>query len=90
MASRSVITHWLPIITFCPVNRLPDPLFVSVTFDDQFVELYAVRKRIRELLMWKLVFMEDAAELIRKEYPTAKAVRVQLWFNKHTVELTNV
>ena len=27
-----VVRHWLPIITFCPVNHLPDLVYVSVEF----------------------------------------------------------
>lgn len=85
--SSVVIKHWLPIITFCPVNNLPDPLYVSIQFDDQFVELYAVRARIRELLSLKCMYMEEAAKAIAEEYPNATRITVQLWFNRHTVQL---
>lgn len=86
---QSIVTiaHWFPIITFCPVNRLPDFLFVTVVHTDRFVELYKARRKIRETLMWKTLFMEDAAERIKEAFPEAEVVTVRLMFNKHKVTL---
>ena len=83
------ISHWLPIITFCPVNKLPDFLYISVAFEGtEFKELYAVRKRIRNKVAWKLQFMEDVAKDIFTEFPDAFEVKVSLLFSKHTVTIT--
>ena len=84
------ITHWFPIITFCPVNKLPDLIFIDVVFAGEFVELYQVRKRIRKLLQFKEIFMEDAANEVAKEFPDCYSVSVKLIFNKHQVNLLNV
>lgn len=80
------ITHWFPIVTRCPVNGLPDPLFVSITFGD-FAELYAVRKALRRAFSGKKMFMEDVAKEVARMYPDAKMVRVRLWFNRHIVTI---
>lgn len=84
------ITHWLPILTFCPVNGLPDFIFITLTFKG-FIELYSVRRAVRKLVSMRTMFMEDIAELVHNKYPEAD-VQVRLWFNKHCVELkaTNV
>lgn len=82
------IRHWMPIITFCPVNNLPDPLYISIEFDS-FVELYGVRKRVRELVSLKNMFMEDVAKLVAAEYPQAVSVTVTLLFSRHVVKLYN-
>lgn len=84
---KVTIRHWFPILTFCPVNKLPDLLYVSLTVEDVFVELYAARKRIRKLLSGKLIFMEDAAELVLKEFSEASSVTVALAFNRHIVTM---
>lgn len=78
------ITHWLPIITFCPVNNLPDFIYVTVQFD-KFAELYKVRRRIRTLISGKKLFMENICALVAKEFPDAVSVEVRLMFNKHIV-----
>lgn len=82
---RTVITHWLPIVTFCPVNNLPDLIFVEMTFSN-FVELYAARKKLVKLVTLKTMYMEDIAKLVMKELGPDKVV-VRLMFNKHRVEL---
>ena len=86
VARSTVIRHWLPIITFCPVNGLPDMIYISVEFDT-FVELYAARKKIRQATMWKKMFMEDLAEVIRKLYPESCQISVRLAFNRHVVNI---
>ena len=85
--STVTITHWLPILTFCPVNKLPDFIFVEVTFVDTFAELYGVRSKIRKLVSKKLMFMEDIAKMVFDEFPEANTVKVRLMFNKHIVEI---
>ena len=78
------VRHWLPILTFCPVNNLPDLIYVTVKFET-FCELYAVRKKVRKLLSCKSIFMEDAAKLILDAFPDAAEVTVALAFNRHIV-----
>lgn len=78
------ITHWFPILTICPVNKLPDLIFIRVTFKD-FTELYAVRRALRKAFSWKRMFMEDVATAVSEMYPEAKRVEVILMFNKHRV-----
>ena len=77
------ITLWLPIVTFCPVNKLPDLWFVSITFR-AFVELYAVRRALRRF-NGRTMFMEDVAEAVSVLYPEARRIEVRLMFNKHRV-----
>jgi hypothetical protein len=85
MGTHIRIRHWLPIVTFCPVNRLPDLIYISVTFSNEFQELYQVRRRIKKVAQWKLMFMEDIANTVLSEFPTAKAVHLNLLFNRHSV-----
>lgn len=80
---RTIITTWLPILTFCPENNLPDFIYVEVEFTT-FVELYAMRKKIRDLVFGKTMYMEDIATLVMQEVKADK-VTVRLMFNKHKV-----
>lgn len=80
---KTIITTWFPILTFCPVNKLPDFIFVKIEFTE-FAELYDVRKQMRALLSGKTIFMEDAAKLISSSFKCEK-VTVSLMFNKHVV-----
>lgn len=87
MATYTKVTHWFPIVTFCPVNNLPDFIYIRCTFES-FEELYAVRKKIRKLIQWRRMFMETVCEEIQKEFPHAISVEVTLLFNKHMVLFT--
>lgn len=80
------VRHWLPLITFCPVNGLPDVIYVTVEFH-QFAELYQVRKEVRKAVMWKKMFMEDIAKLLMEKFPGAMTVEVRLAFDRHVVIL---
>jgi hypothetical protein len=85
------IRHWLPIMTFCPVNHLPDLVYCSVTFNDNEVhELYEVRRRIRRLISGRKEFMETLADDLAKAFPHALCVSVRLMFNRHEIVVTNV
>jgi hypothetical protein len=80
------ITHWFPIITFCPISGLPDLLYVKAKFD-QFKELYGVRRKIKAKLRFRVIFMEDAAMEIKTLFPEASEVEVRLMFSKHIVKI---
>jgi hypothetical protein len=60
-------------------------VYVSVQHDDQFAELYGVRKKIRKLVSWRKEFMEDLANRVFHEFPDATEVRVTLLFSRHVV-----
>lgn len=82
--------HWLPIVTFCPVNNLPDLIYVSVEFQNApLAELYQLRKRIRKVVAWKKMYMEDVAEALAREFSHAHSVTVSLAFNRHVVKIYN-
>lgn len=83
---RLTVSHWLPIITFCPVNGFPDVIYVYVTFNN-FVELYAVRKKIRELVSFKKMFMEEVAQTLLREIDGAFSVEVRLLTGRHVVKI---
>lgn len=83
----SAITHWLPIVTFCPVNGLPDLLYIELVFEDPVPELYSVRRMLRKNFMWRKMFMEDVAKEAATLYPDAAQVIVRLPFNRHVVNL---
>lgn len=89
VALRTTYTHWLPIVTYCPVNRFPDLIFVEVTFRTKDAsdlrDLYEVRRVIRKLLAWRTMYMEECAERVLVQYPDAASVKVRLAFNKHMV-----
>ena len=88
MARTVKIRHWLPILTFCPVNGLPDLIYVTVEFDDNGLhELYDIRRQVRHLTQGKKMFMEDLAQLVFEELG-ADAVTVRLAFNRHVVTIT--
>lgn len=83
------VSHWLPIITFCPVNKLPDVIYVYVTFDS-FSELYEVRRKIRKLVNFKKMFMEDVAHFLLHGIPGAVSVEVRLVTGRHVVKLSSI
>ena len=80
---KIIISHWLPIMTFCPVNNKPDFIFVELEFH-RFVELYAVRRKARKLLQGKKMFMEECAKLLLESLQVER-VTVRLMFNRHIV-----
>jgi hypothetical protein len=88
MAVRVEISHWLPIVTFCPVNHLPDLIYVTVAFEGEaFHELYAVRKLIRKTVSGRLCFMEQVATDIQEAFPDAVEVKVRLVTGRHVVTI---
>ena len=87
MDQHVLISHWLPIVTFCPVNKLPDFLYITLGFENEFVELYEVRKRMRKLISGKLMFMEDVVLALASEFKNASYIKVALMTNRHIVEL---
>lgn len=76
------VSHWLPIVTRCPVNGLPDVVYVYAHFGS-FAELYAVRKIIRKTCMWRKAFMEDLAQDVLTALPDAAQVEVRLLTGRH-------
>jgi hypothetical protein len=85
--ARISISHWLPIITFCPVNRLPDFVYVTVTFENHFEELYAIRKRIRKTISGQKAFMEDLTYKLSLEFPEAVEIELALVTRRHVVTI---
>jgi hypothetical protein len=74
-------------MTFCPVNRLPDFVYVTVTFENHFEELYAIRKRIRKTISGQTAFMEDLANKLSLEFPEAVEVELALITRRHVVTI---
>lgn len=79
------ITTWLPIVGLCPVNKLPDLFYVAVTFENEFQELYSIRKRIRRVASWRYGFMETVVEDLAKEFPSAVQIELSLLFGRHVI-----
>lgn len=84
------VRHWLPILTFCPVNNLPDLVYVSVSFNNEFKELYEVRQKVREIIGFRKEFMETLAIDIMEEFPTATKVELRLLFDRHHITITRI
>lgn len=88
------VRHWLPIITYCPVNNLPDFVYVTVTLKDDFAELYALRNRIRKLCSGRKMFMEDITKLVYDQLFLCdglhglQSVELRLAFSRHVVTVT--
>lgn len=81
------IRHWLPILTFCPINGFPDLIYISAEFDS-FVELYFTRKIFRQAIRFnRKLYMEDVAKRVLDALPHAKTVEVRLAFNRHIVRI---
>lgn len=88
-------THWLPVVTRCPVNGLPDALFLWVSLDvpddnTNTPELYALRKRCFGGFFMKKMFMEDVALEVFQRAKEAygdqlRTVELRLMFNKHHI-----
>ncbi len=88
MVPHIKITHWFPIVTFCPVNGLPDLIYIVLEFQDgKFHELYQIRKKIRRLVQWRKMFMEDVCALVASEFPEALTIQTALLFGKHVVSI---
>ena len=94
LITNVTVTHWLPIITRCPLSIFPDFVYVEVDYvvgspANYFPELYNIRKRIRKTIKGKRAYMEDLAAMLANEFPEAVAVKVRLPFNRHFVQVTN-
>lgn len=77
------ISHWFPIITRCPLSVWPD--FIKITLlTTQFIELYEARRRMRQLVSGKRMFMEDIAKMVLQQFPEADACTVKLWMGPHS------
>lgn len=86
--STFTISHWLPIVTYCPVNGFPDLIYVYITFDiNDFHELYQTRKDIRNAVKGKKLFMEDIAKFLQELYVSALVIEVRLMTGRHSVTL---
>lgn len=86
MRRSTVYRHWLPILTFCPVNGFPDFIYISIEMEG-LVDLYDVRKEVRKAVSMKKMFMEDIANEISNIFPEANKITVALMFNRHVVTL---
>lgn len=88
---RTQVRHWLPILTFCPVNHLPDLIYIEVEFEDDVTfespvrELYEIRRKIRKIASFKKMFMEDIAKQVYSAFQDCTAVTVTLAFGRHVV-----
>ena len=76
------VTTWLPIITRCPLAKLPDIIYIAVTFNS-FEELFKVRKELRKNYSMKRMFMEDIAKDVLETYPNAIKCEVSLVTRRH-------
>jgi NADPH-dependent 7-cyano-7-deazaguanine reductase QueF len=75
-------------MTFCPVNRLPDFVYVYVTFPaEEFVELYNVRKQIRAAIKGRCEFMETLAKDLLTHFDAALQVEFVLMTGRHRIVL---
>lgn len=88
MRTRVKLSHWLPIITRCPLSIIPDFVYVELHIEDNFVELYDARKKLRKLLSWRCSYMEDLAARVLDAFPGVNGVTVRLMFNIHSVTVT--
>lgn len=82
---RTRVSHWLPIVTRCPLARLPDFVYVYVYFTGAFAEMKEVRQKVRKEISWRKGFMETLAIRLLEKFPTAEAVEVRLLFGRHKV-----
>lgn len=92
MALSTSIRHWLPIVTRCPVNGLPDVLWARVDIDG-FEELYALRRALFSGFFMRKMFMEDVAQEIWARAAVlcggrVRMVRVDLGFQRHVVTVS--
>lgn len=83
------VTHWLPIVTRCPLSVWPDFIYITVDFP-RFAELYEVRRRLRAIAQGKRMFMEDIAQSVYDAMPTATRVEVRLLTGRHVVTLERI
>lgn len=94
-SSAVTFGHWLPIVTFCPVNGLPDFLRVRVTVLNQreTLELYAFRKELFKGLSGQKVYMESIAvqvlerALLYVRLETKVRVDVELIGGRHLISI---
>lgn len=88
---RSIFRHWLPRLTICPVNGLPDLIYCTVAIDNSHHDLYVVRKKVASIVPFRRkAYMEDIAQDLVEAFPEATYVEVRLAFNRHIVRMYNV
>lgn len=47
VVKETTVSHWLPFIIFHPTKKIPQIIYVEITFKDEFAELSTVIKRLR-------------------------------------------
>lgn len=81
--------HWLPILTICPENNLPDLIYVTLEFENEpDQDLYWIRKTIRKAVSGRKAYMERIAQDLLDMFPMA-VVTVRLAFGRHVVTVFN-
>lgn len=92
----SAFRHWFPILTICPVNGMPDFIYVSIEWEapteTAFLDLYLVRKLVRRTLSMRRISMEAASRLVLVAFyqqfrSVPSAITVSLMFNRHVTYL---
>lgn len=78
--------HWLPLLTFCPANGLPDLVYVTIESGHSY-NLYDVRAKVRAAFSGKKMYMEEICEQAGLLFPNTDAVEVRLAFNRHVVRM---
>lgn len=91
-----IISHWVPLVTRCPINGMPDFLYAEIHYElgetPDFPELYSVRKVIRNSVIFgERIYMEEltkrlATILFESDLRIHKVV-VRMPFNRHRVEI---
>jgi NADPH-dependent 7-cyano-7-deazaguanine reductase QueF len=84
--------HWVPLVTICPVNHLPDFGFITIQ-SKKMIEIYALRHIIHSFA-FRTMYMEDIVIGIRdelcKKYKLESfqfTITYSLLFNKIIIKL---
>jgi len=75
---EGTFSHYIPLITICPVSKLPDIGYVTV-YTNSFVEIYGMRKIILKH-SFSCMFMEDLVLSIKNEIEKDNDCRVNIQY----------
>ncbi|MGV8172201.1 MAG: hypothetical protein ACP5OA_05930 [Candidatus Woesearchaeota archaeon] len=87
-AQKVVIKHWFPIITICPVTRLPDLNYIRLeTSGKATIEIGSWREEIFKHRFEK-IFLEDLIFELSKTIPKGITYNIhgKVIFSRHEVE----
>lgn len=88
VVKETAVSHWLPFIIFHPTKRIPQIIYVEITFEGEFAELSTVIKRLRKLINFRKVYLQDLVDDILSTFSRVKKVSISVPLHRNKASAT--